>query len=31
MDIVEQLNGKFFYDGMSVDNNELLYWQSPLG
>ncbi|WP_241640592.1 STM2901 family protein [Rosenbergiella epipactidis] len=26
MDTVEQLNGKFFYDGMSVDNNELIYW-----
>ncbi|WP_241575411.1 STM2901 family protein [Rosenbergiella nectarea] len=26
MDTVEQLNRKFFYDGMSVDKDELLYW-----
>lgn len=26
MDTVEQLNGKYFFDGMSVDKNELLFW-----
>ena len=26
MDTVEQLNGKFFFDGMSVEKDELLYW-----
>ncbi|MEW6483874.1 MAG: STM2901 family protein [Pseudomonadota bacterium] len=26
MDTVEQMNGKYFFDGMSVDKNELLYW-----
>ncbi|ASD51164.1 putative membrane protein [Erwinia phage EtG] len=26
MDTVEQLNGKYFFDGMSVDKDELLFW-----
>lgn len=26
MDTTEQLNGKYFFDGMSVDKDELLYW-----
>jgi len=26
MDTVEQLNGKYFFDGMSVDGDELLLW-----
>lgn len=26
MDTTEQLNGKYFFDGMSVDKEELLYW-----
>ena len=26
MDTVEQLNGNYFFDGMSVDKDELLYW-----
>lgn len=26
MDTVEQLDGKFFFDGMSVDSEELLLW-----
>lgn len=26
MDTIEQLNGKFFFDGMSLDKDELLYW-----
>ncbi len=26
MDTIEQLYGKYFFDGMSVDKEELLYW-----
>jgi len=26
MDTVEQLNGRYFFDGMSVDGDELLLW-----
>ncbi|MCX8962698.1 hypothetical protein EHW64_16615 [Erwinia psidii] len=26
MDTTEQLNGKYFFDGMSVDSDELLFW-----
>lgn len=26
MDTTEQLNGTYFFDGMSVDKEELLYW-----
>ncbi len=26
MDTTEHLNGRYFFDGMSVDSNELLYW-----
>lgn len=26
MDTTEQLNGKYFFDGMSVDGDELLFW-----
>lgn len=26
MDTTEQLNGRYFFDGMSVDKEELLYW-----
>lgn len=26
MDTVEQLNGKYFFEGMSVDKSELLLW-----
>lgn len=26
MDTTEQLNGTYFFDGMSVDKDELLYW-----
>lgn len=26
MDTVEQLNRKYFFDGISVDKDELLYW-----
>ncbi|URQ59391.1 hypothetical protein LQ939_11225 [Pantoea alhagi] len=26
MDTTEQLSGKYFFDGMSVDKEELLYW-----
>ncbi|UQY42641.1 STM2901 family protein [Mixta hanseatica] len=26
MDTTEQLNGKYFFDGMNVDKEELLYW-----
>lgn len=26
MDTTEQLNGKYFFDGMSVDKDELLFW-----
>lgn len=26
MDTKEQLNGKYFFDGMSIDKEELIYW-----
>ncbi|WP_338560635.1 hypothetical protein [Erwinia sp. E_sp_B04_7] len=26
MDTVEQLNGKYFFEGMSVDEDELIFW-----
>ena len=26
MDTTDQLNGKYFFDGMSVDKEELIYW-----
>ncbi len=26
MDTTEQRNGKYFFDGMSVDKEELLHW-----
>lgn len=26
MDTIEQLNGTYFFDGMSVNKHELLFW-----
>ena len=26
MDTTEQINGRYFFDGMSVDGDELLFW-----